>query len=339
MKIIVDAMGGDNAPTEIVKASVKAVNELNINVILVGQEDVIKREIAKCTVKNDKLIEIHNASEIVSNDDAPAIAIKSKKDSSMVVGCNLLKDGVGDAFISAGNTGALMAGALLIVKRIKGVDRPALAPVIPTKNGACLLIDGGSNADCKPINLLQFGIMGSIYMKKAFNVENPRVGIVNIGSEEKKGNELTRQSYELLKQVDNINFIGNVEGRDIPDGRADVVVCDGFVGNVILKTMEGMGLTIVGFLKQELSRSFITKLGALIAKSAFVRLKKKMDYKEYGGAMLVGVNSTVVKAHGSSDEKSFFNTIKQAKSIVESGLIDNIKEEISKIEDESEVDE
>lgn len=331
MKIIIDAMGGDNAPKDIIRASGKAVDELGIEIVLVGKEEIIKSELQKYNVKNISKIKVHNAEEVISNDDAPAMAIKSKKDSSMVIGLNLLKDGYGDALISAGNTGAIMAGALFIVKRIEGVDRPALAPVIPTEKGPAVLIDGGSNADCKPINLLQFAVMGSIYAKKALNIGNPKVGIVNIGTEEKKGNELTKESYELLKAADNINFVGNIEGREVPEGKADVIVCDGFVGNVILKVMEGMGLTITKFLKEELSKSIFTKLGALIAKSAFIGLKKKMDYKEYAGAILVGVNGTVIKAHGSSDDTLFFNTIKQAKNIVESGLIDEVREEIIKI--------
>lgn len=331
MKIIIDAMGGDNAPKDIIRASGKAVDELGIEIVLVGKEEIIKSELQKYNVKNISKITVHNAEEVISNDDAPAMAIKSKKDSSMVIGLNLLKDGYGEAFISAGNTGAIMAGALFIVKRIEGVDRPALAPVIPTEKGPAVLIDGGSNADCKPINLLQFAVMGSIYAKKALNIGSPKVGIVNIGTEEKKGNELTKESYELLKAADNINFVGNIEGREVPEGKADVIVCDGFVGNVILKVMEGMGLTITKFLKEELSKSIFTKLGALIAKSAFIGLKKKMDYKEYAGAILVGVNETVIKAHGSSDDTLFFNTIKQAKNIVESGLIDEVREEIIKI--------
>ena len=331
MKIIIDAMGGDNAPKDIIRASVKAVDELGIEIVLVGEEVVVKSELQKYNVKNISKITIHNAEEVISNDDAPVMAIKSKKDSSMVVGLNLLKDGHGDAFVSAGNTGALMTGALLIVKRIEGVDRPALAPIIPTEQGPAVLIDGGSNVDCKPINLLQFAVMGSIYAKKALNIDNPRVGLVNIGSEEKKGNELTKESYELLKNKGNLNFVGNIEGREVPEGKADVIVCDGFVGNVILKVMEGMGLAINNFLKQEFSKNIITKLGALIAKSAFMGLKKKMDYKEYGGAILVGVNGAIIKAHGSADDTIFFNTIKKTRNIVESGLVGKIREEIAKI--------
>lgn len=331
MKIIIDAMGGDNAPKDIISATAKAVDQLGIEIILVGKEEVIKSELQKYNVKNISKIIIHNAQEVISNDDAPAMAIKSKKDSSMVVGLNLLKDGLGDAFISAGNTGALMAGALLIVKRIEGVDRPALAPVIPTENGPAVLIDGGSNVDCKPINLLQFAVMGSIYAKKAIKINNPKVGIVNIGSEEKKGNELTKESHELFKNANNLNFIGNIEGREVPEGKADVIVCDGFVGNVILKLMEGMGSTIIKLLKQEISKSIVTKIGGLIAKPALTGLKKKMDYKEYGGALLVGVNGSVIKAHGSSNDTLFFNTIEQAKNIVESGLVGEVREEIAKI--------
>lgn len=333
MKLIIDAMGGDNAPKDIIEASVQAVNEFCINVILVGKEDEIEKELQNHNINDRSLIQVYNATEIISNHDTPAMAIKKKKDSSMVVGLNLLKDGKGDGFISAGNTGALMAGALFIVKRIKGVDRPALAPVIPTEKGGAVVVDAGSNVDCKPINLVQFGVMGSIYMNKAYDIDSPKVGLVNIGTEESKGNELTKQTFVLLKELDNINFVGNIEGREVNEGIADVIVCDGFVGNVLVKVMEGTGAIVGKFVKEELKRNWITMLGAFIAKSAFRRIKKRMDYKEYGGALLIGVNAPVVKAHGSSDTLLFFNTIKQLKKIVESSLVEDIKDEISKMEE------
>lgn len=328
-----DAMGGDNAPKEVVKAVVKAVDELDVEIILVGKESEINKELSNCNCINKDKIIIHNAEEIITNDDSPAMAIKSKKNSSLVVAMNLLKDGVGDGLISAGNTGAILAGALLIVKRLEGVDRPSLAPIIPTKEGVAVIVDGGSNVDCKPINLCQFAVMGSIYMKKAFGIESPRVGLLNIGAEEKKGNELTKQTYEELKKMDNINFIGNVEGRDVTEGKTDVIVCDGFAGNILLKVMEGMGMLITGMLKEELKRNFVTKLGALISSTAFKNLKKKMDYKEHGGGIFLGVNTTIIKVHGSSDEKLFYNTIKQTKRIIESGIIEEIKEEIIKVKE------
>lgn len=338
MRIIIDAMGGDNAPNIVVKASVRAIKELGIEILLVGKEEDIQRELDNCGEYDKTKITIQHAEQIVTNDDSPAMAIKSKTQSSIVVGLKLLKEGNGDGFISAGSTGGLLAGSLFINKRIKGVDRPALAPILPTKTGIGLIIDGGSNVDCKPINLLQFGVMGSIYMKTAFGIDNPKIGLANVGTEEKKGNELVKQAHALLKNADNINFVGNVEGRDFPEGKVDVIVCDGFVGNIMLKTIEGMGSTIASLLKEALKKNVLTIIGALIAASAFKSLKKSMDYKEHGGAILLGVDGTIVKAHGSSDEKSFFNTIKQTKHIIESGLMEELKEEIAKINYDKKVD-
>ncbi len=338
MRIIIDAMGGDNSPNAMIKASVRAVDELGVDILLVGKEEDIKKELSACGKYDKAKISIQHAEQIVTNDDSPAMAIKSKTQSSLVVGLKLLKEGNGDGFVSAGSTGGLLAGSLFINKRIKGVDRPALAPVLPTKSGIGLIIDGGSNVDCKPINLLQFGVMGSIYMKTAFGIPNPRVGLANVGTEEKKGNELTKQAHALLKNVDNINFVGNVEGRDFPEGKVDVIVCDGFVGNIMLKSIEGMGSTINSLLKEALKKNVITILGALIASSAFKTLKKNMDYKEHGGAILLGVDGTIIKAHGSSDEKSFFNTIRQTKNIIESGLMEQLKEEIGRIKYDKIVD-
>lgn len=326
MKIIVDAMGGDNAPEEVVKGCIEASREVTAEIILCGDKEIIERDLRKYSY-NGTNIKIQHASEVITNEDSPTRAIKSKKDSSMVVAFNMLKEGKGDIFISAGNTGALMTGALLLVDRIKGVDRPALAPVLPSYNGPVLLVDGGSNANCKPENLLQFGIMGSIYMKNTYGIENPRVGLVNIGSEQIKGNELTKQSYELLEQS-GVNFIGNIEGRDIPLGNVDVAVCDGFVGNVILKVMEGMGKTVAMVLREEINRSIWSKLGALFLINVFKRFKKKFDYTEYGGALYLGIEKAVIKCHGSSGAKAFKNTIMQAEAFIKNQTVEKIRENI-----------
>ena len=326
MKIIVDAMGGDNAPEEVIKGCLEAADEVTAEIILCGNQAIIEKYMSKYSYKGTN-IKIQHASEVITNEDSPTRAIKSKKDSSMVVAFNMLKEGKGDIFLSAGNTGALMAGALLLVDRIKGVDRPALAPLLPSYEGPVLLVDAGSNANCKPENLLQFGIMGSIYMKNTYGVENPRVGLVNIGSEQIKGNELTKHAYELLEKS-GVNFIGNIEGRDIPLGNVDVAVCDGFVGNVILKVMEGMGKTVSKHLKDEMKSSFWTKLGALLLINAFKRFKKKFDYTEYGGALYLGIEKAVIKCHGSSNAKAFKNTIKQAEAFVKNQTVEKIRDNL-----------
>lgn len=326
MKIIVDAMGGDRAPREIVKGCVQAVHNVDAEIILCGKEELIRKELKRFFYRGSK-ITIHNATEVITNDDIPTKAIKSKKDSSMVVGLSLLKDGKGDIFISAGNTGALMTGALLLVERIKGVDRPALAPLIPSYRGPVLLIDGGSNTNCKPENLLQFAIMGSIYMKTVVGIENPRVGLVNIGSEESKGNELTKNTFALL-QESNLNFIGNIEGRDIPLGNVDVAVCDGFIGNVILKVIEGMGKAVSKLLREEIKKGFFSSIGQVFMYSALKRIKEKMDYTEYGGALYLGIEKAVIKCHGSSNATAIKKAIKQAENFVKNRTIENIKQNL-----------
>lgn len=306
--MIVDAMGGDNAPNEIIKGSIDALNEENIQLLLVGNEELIVKELEKYNYEKDKL-EILNASDIITNDDDPAIAIRRKKDSSMVVGLKALKEGKGDAFISAGNTGAILAGGLFIVKRIPGVERAALTSVYPTVKGNVLLVDAGANVDTKAEFLRQFGIMGSIYMENIREITNPKVGLVNIGIEEAKGNAVTKEAYTLLKETD-INFIGNIEGRDIPAGIADVIVADGFVGNVVLKLTEGMASSIFSILKEIFMTNTKTKLAALLIKPQLEELKAFMDYREYGSAPLLGVTKPVFKAHGSSDAYAFKNGIK-----------------------------
>ncbi len=337
MKIIVDAMGGDNAPKEIVKGSVEAVEKLGVEVVLVGREEAVKAELAECGY-NGEAITVHNAEEVISNDDDPIAAIRHKKDSSMRVGLSLLAKGEGDAFVSAGSTGALISGATLIVKRIKGIRRAALAPVLPSVNGNYLLIDSGATAECTPGFLKQFGIMGSVYMKKVMGIENPRVGLVNIGTEEEKGTEVIRQANKLLKEVP-INYIGYVESREVPLGGADVVVCDGFTGNVILKFMEGMGSAFSKMLKGVFFKNAMSKVAALIVKSGIKEIKASMDYTEHGGAPVLGVRGPVVKAHGSSNAKAFYNAIRQCKKIVDGNLVGDITDGIAEYgleEDEAE---
>jgi glycerol-3-phosphate acyltransferase PlsX len=329
MKIIIDAMGGDNAPQEIVKGAVQAIKEFNkVEIILVGDEDKIQDVLKNEDYNADKFQIIHTT-EVISNNESPTLAIRRKKDSSMVVGMKLLKEGKGDAFISAGSTGAILAGGLFIVGRIKGIDRPALSPILPGKNGPFMLIDAGANAECKVNNILQFGIMGQTYIEKVLKKKNPSVALVNIGSEEEKGTEFTKECFKVLKDS-SLNFVGNIEGREIPEGNVDVVVCDGFTGNIILKVFEGVAGTILDVLKEEIMSSTRTKLGGLLLKPVFKKFKKKFDYTEYGGAILLGVNGPVIKAHGSSNAKAIKNAIKQAVLSIEGGIVENIKLELEK---------
>jgi len=332
VNIIVDAMGGDKAPGEVIQGCIDAVREYDISLTLVGEEDVIRDELKRRNAPEGRFTVVH-ASEVIHADDAPVAAIRGKKDSSMVKGFELLKQNPGAVFVSAGNTGALMAGALLIVGRIKGIDRPALAPMIPTLKRGTLLIDAGANAECKPKNLVQFAVMGSIYMERVMGYKNPTVGLVNIGQEESKGNELTKEAYKLLKAEKSINFIGNVEPRDMLEGVADVLVCDGFVGNVILKLTEGVALGIFQMLKEELTKNAVTKMGAMLLKPAFKRLKSRMDYAEHGGAPLLGVKGGVIKAHGSSDAKASKNAIRQAMLFIQNNVLETITDYVRSSEE------
>ena len=337
MVILLDAMGGDNAPDATIKGAVKAIDQIKAKLILIGNEDIIKSKIKEFYNKDiseisDRL-EIRNATETIEMEDIPTQAIKRKKDSSMVVGFNMLKTGEGDVFISAGNSGALLTGATLLVGRIKGVDRPALAGILPAYKSRLVLMDCGSNTNCKPINLLQFAQMSSIYLKTTLGVENPRVGLLNIGTEERKVNELTKESYKLLKEKSEelgINFIGNVEGRDAFSGSVDIVVTDGFTGNIFLKAVEGLGKFVKRSLTESLKKNILSKIAALPSLPAIKRFSKTVDYKEYGGALFLGVNKPVVKAHGSSDEKLFEFTIKQAEQFVENKAVDKLIEEFQK---------
>jgi glycerol-3-phosphate acyltransferase PlsX len=330
MRIAIDAMGGDHAPKSAVVGAIQAVKEYNVEVCLVGIKEEIHKYMAEEDKGNEK-ITIIEASEIIGNDDTPVAAIKQKKDSSMVVGLKQVKEGSCDAFLSAGSTGAFLAGSLLKVGRIKGIDRPALSPLIPTTKGFCMIIDAGANLDSKPKNLEQFAIMGSIYMEKVMSVNNPRVGLLNVGTEEGKGNDLTKHSFELLRQL-NINFVGNVEARDIAEGVCDVCVCDGFAGNVLLKTTEGVAQVIFDMLKVILKKNALTKIAALLLKDGLRAFKKKFDYKEVGGAPFMGIDGIMIKAHGSSDAKAIKNAVRQAKLLYDNKCLDIIRQEISKTE-------
>ena len=299
-RVAVDAMGGDNAPVEIVKGAVEAVNEnQNIIVYLTGKEDVVRAELGKYTY-NEKQIEVVNADEVIETAEPPVLAIRKKKNSSIVVALNLVKDGTCDAFVSAGSSGAVLVGGQLIVGRIRGIERPPLAPLIPTEKGCSLLIDCGANVDARPSHLVQFAKMGSIYMENVVGIKNPRVAIVNNGAEEEKGNALVKETFPLLKECKSINFIGSIEARDIPAGYADVVVCEAFVGNVILKLYEGVGSALVQKIKEGMMTSTRSKIGALLVKPALKETLKSFDATEYGGAPLLGLKGLVVKTHGSA---------------------------------------
>lgn len=326
MKIIVDAMGGDHAPQVPVEAAARAVKELDIDIILVGDKEVVENELKKHEYDENR-IEIVHAPEVISNHEEPAKAVRSKKGASVVVAANLLKNGEGDAMLSMGNTGALLASGLLIVGRIKGILRPALGTVLPTAQGPKLLIDAGANTNCKPENLVQFGIMGSVYMENIHKIDKPKVGLVSNGEEEGKGDELTKASYPKMADAP-FNFMGNIEGRDIMEGSADVMVCDGFVGNVILKTVEGMGHVISSMLKGMFMKNLKTKIGALFVMDGVREFKSMMDYREYGGAPLLGTKKPVIKGHGSSDAVAAFNAIRQAKMFVSTDVINGITDKL-----------
>ena len=339
MNILLDAMGGDNAPDANIKGALKAINQIQADITLIGKEEVIRQKIKEFTVKEMEEVsprfKIKNATETIEMEDQPTMAIKHKKDSSMVVGFKMLKEGAGDVFISAGNSGALLAGATLLVGRIKGIDRPALAGILPAYKSQLLLIDSGSNTNCKPINLLQFAQMSTIYLRNTFGIEHPAIGLLNIGTEETKGNELVKESYKLLKEKSEelgINFVGNVEGRDAFSGKIDAIVTDGFTGNVFLKTTEGLGKFVKKTLSESLTQNLFAKICTVPCLPAINRFKKTMDYKSYGGALFLGVKKPVVKAHGSSDEKLFHYTIKHAEDFAKNKSVDMMIEQFSNIE-------
>lgn len=338
MKILLDAMGGDNAPVANIKGAIDASKEIESEIVLIGNEEIINSKIKEIYNK-EKISDITNkvtirhTTEEIEMEDKPTIAIKTKKDSSMVVGFKMLKEGEGDVFISAGNSGALLTGATLLVGRIKGIDRPAIAPMLPAYKKSFMLMDAGANTNCKPINLVQFAQMSTIYLKNTFGIKEPKIGLLNIGTEETKGNDLVKDTYNLLKEHSKeygINFVGNVEGRDCFSGEVDAVITDGFTGNVFLKTTEGIGKLVKRNLTESLKRNFLTTLSAIPCLPAIKRFAKTMDYKEYGGALFLGVKKPVVKAHGSSDEYLFYFTIKQAENFVKSEAVERMKEEFEK---------
>ena len=335
MNILLDAMGGDNAPDAVIRGAVRAAKEIKSNIILIGNEEIINAKVkefyGKDNIKevSDK-ITIKHTTEQIEMEDIPTMAIKHKKDSSMVVGFRMLKEDEGDVFVSAGNSGALLTGATLLVGRIKGIDRPAIAPMLPAYKKSFMLMDAGANTNCKPLNLVQFAQMSTIYLKNTFGIENPKVGLLNIGTEETKGNDLVKETYNLLKENAEeygVNFIGNIEGRDCFAGEVDAVITDGFTGNVFLKTTEGLGKLVKRNLTESLKRNILTTLCTIPCLPAIKRFAKTMDYKEYGGALFLGVKKPVVKAHGSSDEYLFYFTLKQAQKFVESKAVEKMKEE------------
>ena len=330
VNVALDAMGGDNAPSEIIKGAAQALAENKVlKVFLVGQKHIIEDELKAYNYDKDRL-EIVDATEVIETAEPPVMAIRKKKDSSIVKAMTMVKNKDCDAFVSAGSSGAILVGGQVIVGRIKGVERPPLAPLIPTKDGVALLIDCGANVDVRSSFLVQFAKIGSVYMENVVGVKNPRVAIVNIGAEEEKGNVLVKETYPLLKNCPDINFIGSIEARDIPNGNADVIVCDAFVGNVILKLYEGVGTTLISKVKEGMMTSLRSKIGALLVKPALKTTLKTFDASEYGGAPLLGLNGLVVKTHGSSKAQEIKNTLRQCITFKQQNINDKIKQVISK---------
>lgn len=328
LTVAVDAMGGDHAPKAIIDGCIQAIKiDKSIKVLLVGKEKVIKAELIKYDY-NKEQIEIVQASDVIEVCEPPVLAVRNKKDSSIVVGQRLVKEGVADAFVSAGSTGAVLAGGTIIVGRIKGIKRPALASFIPNEKGFTLLLDVGANVDCKPSFLVQFAKMGILYYEGFMGVKNPKVGLVNVGEEESKGDLLSKETYQLLKQEKSINFVGNVEAREITSGDVDIIVCDGFVGNVLLKFAEGLSKSIFKMLKKSILSSTVSKIGGLLLKKSLKKMKKSLDYTEYGGAPLLGLNGLVVKAHGSSDAKAIKNSVLQCSKFYAENINEKIKQNI-----------
>ena len=334
--VVLDAMGGDHAPGEMVKGAIDAVNMRDdIKVILVGQEDVIKEEIGKYQYPEDKIGIVH-AEEVIETAEPPVNAIRKKKNSSIVVGMNMVKNKEADAFVSAGSSGAVLVGGQVIVGRIRGIERPPLAPIIPTESGVSLLIDCGANVDARPSHLVQFAKMGSIYMEHVVGIKNPRVAIVNIGAEEDKGNALVKETFPLLKACTDINFVGSIEAREIPHGGADVIVCEAFVGNVILKLYEGLSSTLISLVKQGMMSSVTSKIGAAMALPALKKTLKEFDASKYGGAPLLGLNGLVVKTHGSAKAMEVTNSIIQCVTFKNEDINGNIKKNIIVSEEKTE---
>lgn len=326
MNIVVDVMGGDFSPEAQVKGAVRAAKELGCEITLVGDENAIKEQLAGLESVSENIKIIH-AADVITNNEEPAVAVRKKKESSIVVAAKTVAEGAGDAVVSCGSTGAVLASGILVIGRMKGINRPALAPVVPTLKEPALLLDCGANADCKPQNLAQFAMMGSIYMENVLGRKNPKVALANIGAEPHKGNELAKSAYELLSELD-INFTGNVEGREMFDGNTDVVVSDGFTGNMILKLTEGVSAQTLHLVKEMLMANTKTKLAALMLKDEIKNLKKRMDYEEYGGALLLGCKAPVIKCHGASKEKAVYYGIVQAVRCIESGMLSKIESSI-----------
>ena len=329
MKIAIDGMGGDNAPKAVIEGLMLALKEYNgIEYYITGKAEEIEKELKNYDYDKN-LVKVIDAREVISTNEHPVRALKRKKDSSICKALKLVKDKECDAVISAGSTGAFLAGCTLLVGRIKGVERPALAPIMPGKNGSFMIVDAGANVDSKPNYLVQFAHMGRIYYQEVIGTKNPTIGLVNIGAEEEKGNELTKAVHKLLKEEKDLNFVGNVEPRETSTGDVNVLVCDGFVGNTLLKMYEGVAKTLLTMIKEEiLSSGFISKIGAGLLKPVFKKLKIKFDYKEYGGAPFLGVDGICIKAHGSSDGKAFKNAIRQTKTFYDNKVLEKIKEEL-----------
>ena len=348
MIILLDAMGGDNAPDATIKGAIKAAPEINSEIILIGDESIIRKKLKEFYGKDSieeiaKNVKIKHTTEQIEMEDIPTVAIKHKKDSSMVVGFKMLKEEEGDIFISAGNSGALLTGATLLIGRIKGIDRPGIAAMLPSEGiKGLLLMDAGANTNCKPINLLQFAQMASIYIHNTFGIEKPRIGLLNIGTEENKGNDLVKESYKLLKEKSeelNINFIGNIEPRDCFLGEVDGLVCDGFTGNVLLKSVEGIGKFVKKSLTDSLTKNVLRTISAVPSLPAINEFKKKADHRIYGGAPFLGVKRPVLKAHGSSDELVFYYTLKQAEQFVKGNSVAKMTEAVEKIREVEEKNE
>lgn len=329
VSVALDAMGGDNAPGQIVKGAVDAVNIDNeIFVYLVGRQELINEELSKYTYNNEQ-IEVVDARDVIETGEAPVMAVRRKKDSSLVKALTMVKEKKADAFVSAGSSGAILVGGQVIVGRLKGVERPPMAPLIPTAKGVSLIVDSGANVDSRATFLVQWAKMGSIYMENVLGIKNPKVAIVNVGVEEEKGNQLVKEAYPMLKECKDINFVGSIEARDIPNGNADVIVCDAFVGNVILKLYEGLGKTLIGKVKGAMMSSLKTKIGALLIKGALKDTMKSFDATEYGGAPLIGLNGLVVKTHGNAKAKEIKNSLIQCKKFKESNISEKIMESIN----------
>lgn len=329
IKIVIDGMGGDFAPAAVVEGCIAALREDDdIEIIITGDEGLIEEQLSKHTYDKEK-INIINTTEIISTNEAPVMAVRKKKDSSLVRALYLVKSGEADALISAGSTGAIMAGASFIIGRLSGIERVALAPVMPGKNAPFMVVDAGANVDCKPGFLYQFALMGKIYYENVLGVDNPSIGLINIGAEAEKGNELTKAAYQLLKNTE-FNFVGNVEPREVTNGDVNILVCDGFVGNTVLKMYEGVAMNIFSMLKKEIKSSFQSKIGGLFLMPVFNKFKKKFDYTEYGGSAFLGTKGICIKAHGSSNGKAFKNAVLQAKICYDNDVIPKIQQELER---------